>query len=95
MGKVLLLILMFAPPLLFSLFYPTGFILAVGYAGVFVAVLYGILPAIMVWKGRYVEKVKGQFRVPGGKASLVVIFLGSIAVIFFQIAATRGWLPSL
>lgn len=94
-GKIILLIIMFAPPLLFALFYPAGFILAIGYAGVFVAILYGILPTIMAWKGRYIEKVKGEFRVPGGKFALFVIFIGSVAVIFFQIAATKGWLPSL
>lgn len=94
-GRFLLLFLMFAPPLLFSLFYPKGFLLAIGYAGVFVAILYGILPVLMVWKGRYIEKKKERFKVIGGKSLMLLMLVGSLFVIFFQIAATRGWLPSL
>lgn len=94
-GRLILLSVMFIPPLLFSLFYPTGFLLAIGYAGVFVAILYGLLPAIIVWKGRYLEKKKEMFRVFGGKPILVLMVIGSIAIIFFQVAATRGWLPTL
>lgn len=94
-GKLLLLTLMFVPPLLFALFYPSGFVVALGYAGVFVAVLYGILPALMVWHGRYVEKKKERFHVIGGKPLLIVMLIGSLGIIFFQIAATQGWLPKL
>jgi len=94
-GKLLLLVLMFTPPLLFALFYSRGFVVALGYAGVFVAILYGILPTLMVWRGRYIEKKKKEFHVIGGKPLLLVIFMGSLAIIFFQIAATQGWLPTL
>lgn len=94
-GRVLLLVLMFTPPLLFALFYPGGFVLALGYAGVFVAILYGLLPAFMVWHGRYIEKKKERFRVFGGKLALLVMVIGSLGIIFFQIAATQGWLPTL
>ncbi|MCB1107456.1 MAG: amino acid permease [Chlamydiia bacterium] len=94
-GRILLIVLMFTPPLLFALFYPGGFVLALGYAGVFVAILYGLLPAFMVWHGRYVEKKKERFQVFGGKLTLVVMVIGSLAIIFFQIAATQGWLPTL
>ncbi|MEM8728112.1 MAG: aromatic amino acid transport family protein [Chlamydiota bacterium] len=94
-GKVRLLFLMFAPPLLFALFYPSGFLVALGYAGVFVAILYGLLPTFMVWRGRYIEKKKESFRVFGGKILLLAMLIGSFAVIYFQIAATRGWLPTL
>lgn len=94
-GRTLLLLLMFTPPLIFALFYPSGFVLALGYGGVFVAILYGILPAIMVWHGRYKEKKKKFFVVFGGKPLLIVMIVGSLAIIFFQIAATRGYLPTL
>ncbi|MDJ0651623.1 MAG: aromatic amino acid transport family protein [Simkaniaceae bacterium] len=94
-GKALLLFLMFIPPLLFALFYPSGFVTALGYAGVFVAILYGLLPAFMVWHGRYSEKRKEKFRVFGGKPLLLIMLIGSFAIIYFQIAATQGWLPTL
>lgn len=94
-GRFLLLVMMFTPPLLFTFFYPRGFLLAIGYAGVFVAILYGILPVLMVWKGRYIEKKPERFKVFGGKFLMLVMLIGSLFVIFFQVAATRGWLPSL
>lgn len=94
-GKCLLLAAMFVPPLLFAFFYPKGFILAIGYAGVFVAILYGILPVLIVWKGRYIEKRKERFRVFGGRFLMVLVLIGSLFAIFFQISATKGYLPSL
>jgi len=94
-GRFLLLVMMFTPPLLFTFFYPRGFLLAIGYAGVFVAILYGILPVLMVWKGRYIEKKEERFKVFGGKFLMLVMLVGSLFVIFFQVAATRGWLPAL
>ncbi|WP_420422458.1 amino acid permease [Simkania sp.] len=97
-GRFILLVMMFTPPLLFAFFYPRGFLLAIGYAGVFVAILYGILPVLMVWKGRYIEKKQERFKVFGGKFLMLLMLLmlvGSLFVIFFQIAATRGWLPAL
>ncbi|MBI3211904.1 MAG: amino acid permease, partial [Simkania negevensis] len=94
-GRFIILFFTFAPPLFFALNYPSGFLYALGYAGVFVAILYGILPVLMVWKGRYQEKIEEKFQVFGGKPLLFFMFLGSLAIIFFQVAATRGWLPSL
>jgi tyrosine-specific transport protein len=94
-GKGILLLLMFIPPLMFAVFYPSGFVAALGYAGVFVAILYGLLPAFMVWHGRYIEKKKEHFRVIGGKFFLFLMIVGSLGIIFFQIAATQGWLPTL
>ena len=93
LGKIALVLLMYLPPLFFVLFYPSGFLLAVGYAGVFVAILYGILPSIMIWKGRYIEKQEGPFRLFGGKIIPILIFLGSVVVIVLQVMATNHWLP--
>ena len=94
-GKTLLLILMFTPPLLFVIFFPSGFIVALGYAGIFVAILYGLLPAWMVWRQRYVQKKRGPFQVFGGKFVLCLMIGGSLGVIWLQIAAAQKWLPTL
>jgi tyrosine-specific transport protein len=67
---------------------------ALGYGGVFVAILYGILPAIMVWKGRYRENLSCEVKVFGGKFILALILLMSVAVIIFQLGATLGFLPA-
>jgi len=81
------------PPLAFALFFPHGFIIALSYAGVFVAILFGILPVLMVWRGRYVENLTGSFRVPGGKPLLLLELAGACLVIFLQIGVVFKWLP--
>jgi len=94
-NRLLLIVGSYLPPLLFALFLRHGFILALSYAGVFVAILYGILPVLMVWKARYRDGRTAAFRVIGGKTLLLLIFFGAIAVIFFQIATTLHWLPGV
>lgn len=89
-------LLTFFPPLIFALFYPQGFVTALSFAGVFVAILYGILPAVMVWQGRYCKgfSQKNSFYVPGGKPALVVMMGISLFVILMQISVLFNWLPS-
>jgi tyrosine-specific transport protein len=93
-GRLGVTLLTFGPPLLFVLIYPRGFIMALQYAGVFVALISGILPSLMAWKGRYILKKHAHYRVQGGKLSLVVAILCSIAVILLQISLELGWLKS-
>lgn len=93
-GKVLLLILMYTPPVIFSLFYSQGFIMALGYAGVFVAILYGIFPPIIVYKTRYIEKKKEAFSVWGGRPLIIFTLIGAVAIITLQVLHTQGLLPS-
>jgi tyrosine-specific transport protein len=92
-GRGLLFVVTIIPPLIFALYYPSGFVLALSYAGVFVAILYGILPVIMIWKARYHENLVAKYTVPGGKITLLLSLVGSFAVIALQIAATLNWLP--
>lgn len=94
-GCIRLLLFTVIPPLLFAIYFPSGFVLALSYAGVFVAILYGILPPLMLWKIRYRDKATADFVVPGGKPALVIVFVIAAMVIFFQIAATLDWLPTL
>jgi tyrosine-specific transport protein len=49
LGRELACLLTFAPPLIFVLLYPKGFIMALQFAGIFVAILLCILPAVMAW----------------------------------------------
>lgn len=94
-GRFIILSLTILPPLAFALYFPKGFVIALSYAGVFVAILYGILPACMVWKARYTEKLKADYKIPGGKPVLVLSIIGGILAIIFQVAATMHWLPSV
>jgi tyrosine-specific transport protein len=49
-GREAVCLLTFVPPLLFVLVYQRGFLIALQYAGIFVAILLGVLPALMAWK---------------------------------------------
>jgi len=83
--KLGLLVLTFVPPILFTVFYPRGFILALTYAGVFVAILLAIFPAMMVWNGRYRLKIAEGYRAKGGKIALILVILFSLLVIYVQL----------
>ena len=79
-GKPMIALLTFIPPLLYTIFSPRGFILALTYAGVLVAILHGILPALMVWSVRK-HHPSSRYRAPGGYFGLVLILILSVLVI--------------
>ena len=84
-GKIILALLVLGPPLLFALFYPSIFLVALNYAGGYGAVIiFGIIPALMVWEGRYQKKLGLPQIVPGGKPLLVAVMLFSAAVMLLQ-----------
>ena len=83
LGRLYIAIITFLPPLLFSWLYPHGFIMALAWAGVFVAILHGILPALMVWQGRKKE-LSVNYQAPGGLMAMILIILFSIVVISAQ-----------
>lgn len=100
LGKIFLCALALLPPFFFAFVYPKIFILALNYAGGFGAViLFGILPAAMVWSGRYgryskIRQAEKDARtnfeqsqiVPGGKIVLILVILLSCLVIGLQLA---------
>ncbi len=79
--KLLLSAITFLPPLAFLLYYPRGFALTLSFAGIFVSILLGILPALMVWESRYRQRLAPSFQVFGGKILLI------ITILFFVFAA--------
>lgn len=84
-GKVILALLVLGPPFLCALLYPTIFLAALNTAGGFGAViLFGILPALMVWKGRYTQQLGMPQIVPGGKPLLIAIIAFSVWVMALQ-----------
>jgi tyrosine-specific transport protein len=85
-NTLLLCLLVFVPPFLFAISYPNIFLSALNYAGSFGAVtLFGILPALMAWRGRYSEKMDHRQLVPGGKLVLSLIILCAIAIVVLQV----------
>ena len=63
--------LTFVPPVFIVSLYPEIFILALSYAGLLVVVLSVLLPASMVWSGRYVTGVAKDYRVWGCKVTIM------------------------
>lgn len=85
-GKTFLLVLTFLPPLILTFIDPRAFINALEYAGAFgVVVILGLLPALMVWKGRYTQNYATTYKTPGGKGALLITIGISCIVILLEI----------
>ena len=83
-NKILLTIITFVPPLTFVFFYPAGFGFALSFAGIYVSIMLGILPALMVYKGRTNPNLpRAPFKVAGGRFMilLTVVFFSGVIVI--------------
>ena len=84
-GRLQTAALTFIPPLIFALYYPQGFILALGYASIFVAILLVIIPALMAYKLRQQPEISSSYRVFGGTPLLVLIIVIGILLITIQV----------
>lgn len=84
-------LLTFAPPVIFALFYPKGFVLALGYAAIPLAFLVIILPAMLIKKIYYLEKLKMTWR---KKVSLSAIVLLGFLLILLQVGIGTGLIAS-
>ncbi|MDV7025210.1 tyrosine transporter TyrP [Atlantibacter subterranea] len=91
-GRIQSGLITFAPPLVFALFYPQGFVMALGYAGVALAILALIIPSLLVWKSRQ-QHIGAGYRVMGGTPLLALIFACGIGIIVIQALIATGLLP--
>lgn len=86
-GRLLLFVLTFLPPMAITLVDPHVFLTALEFAGAFgVVVLLGLLPALMVWSGRYFHHYYSAYKAPGGRLGLIVVILISIGIIAVEVA---------
>lgn len=75
-GKLILSLLIFLLPLGVAIIYPHIFLSALDYAGGFgCALLLGLLPILMVWKGRYRMHLQNHIQLPGGRIYLALLGL--------------------
>lgn len=89
MGKFILGTLIIVPSLTFALVYERAFLVALDTSGGFGdTILNGIMPALMVWMGRYYYKHKGQFSIPGGRPLLVTVIVFYLCVFSLQLYAS-------
>lgn len=79
------------PPLVCSIVFPQLFFAALNFAGGFCAViLFGVLPALMVWIGRYRHKISSTYKITGGQPLLVGIAIFAVFVVLYQITNMFG-----
>ena len=83
----------FLPPLAFALFYPQGFITALGYAAIALVILAIFLPVAMVSKQRKAQA--SGYIVSGGNVSLVLASLMGCVIIASQFLQMADVIPAV
>ena len=72
-------------PIILALFVPQYTLLYLWCSGVLIILLFVILPAVIVWSGRYYHVVAFGYRVWGGRRALIVVICTALAAIYFAI----------
>lgn len=93
-GRLQTGLITFVPPLLFALYFPQGFIMALGYAAIALAVLAVLLPVTLVWQSRKIPE-QGGYRAPGGNSGLLAAALLGLLIVGVQVSVSVGLLPAL
>ena len=93
LGRFQTSLLTFIPPLFFALFYPKGFVFALGFAAIALAVLSLLLPSMLALKTR--KQHEQRYQVKGGKFSLYGVFGLGLMIIVIQLAIVGGALPEV
>ena len=91
-GRISLGLMTFIPPLVFALFYPEGFILALGYAGQMFAFYAVVLPVSLVWKARRTHS-NLPYKVWGGNLTLIIVLVLGVIITSIPFAIRAGYLP--
>lgn len=76
-------ILTFFPPLIIVVFFPSVFVKALEYAGIYCVILLVLLPTWMVWQGRYNKAISKGYRAIGNKPLLVGLITFSVLSIIW------------
>lgn len=95
-GKLKLILLTFFPPAVFAWLVPNGFLLALGYASIFAAILLIIYPAALVLATRKHKEhagAHGKYRVNIGTPIIVLIIICGLLVIGLEVSTQMGVLP--
>lgn len=83
--RVIISLSTFLPPLIFALFFPHGFVMALGYAAIALSFLAILLPISVAWQWRKDKKSIPTYHVGGGNLILVLCAAMGIAVIAIEI----------
>ena len=83
-SSIITALLTYTPPLMFALFYPQGFITALGYAAIALVILALFLPVALVISARK-QHTNPEYKVAGGKISLLGVVLFGVIIIGSQL----------
>jgi tryptophan-specific transport protein len=83
----------FIPPLVLSLLFPFGFVIAIGYAGAAATVWACITPALLVRKSRKLSQGSEPHLAPGGNIAIAAVILFGIATAVFHFLSLAELLP--
>jgi len=85
--KAVLCLIVFGLPAFIAILYPNIFLVALGYAGgISCAFLFGLMPPVMAWVGRYRMHMPAETRqLPGGKPVLAVIMFFAAVILAGEI----------
>jgi tyrosine-specific transport protein len=85
--RVILCLGVFGIPMLIALIYPQIFLVALGYAGgISCALLFGLMPPVMAWVGRYIKRYPSESRqLGGGKPLLIALMAFALLILAGEI----------
>lgn len=77
----------FGIPTLIAIAYPNIFLIALGYAGgISCAFLFGLMPPVLAWVGRYVKHYSQErTQLPGGKPVLVFLMVFAVLILVVEV----------
>ncbi|OOF78698.1 tryptophan permease [Rodentibacter caecimuris] len=93
MGRTKTTLVTFLPPLLLSLQFPYGFVIAIGYAGLAATIWAAIVPALLAKASRK-KFPNTTYKVYGGNLMIGFIILFGVLNIVAQVGANLGWFAS-
>ncbi|MCC4796523.1 tyrosine transporter TyrP [Enterovibrio norvegicus] len=85
-GRLQTGLMTFVPPMLIALFYPQGFVAALGYAAIALVLLAVVLPVLMARKVRQAKLNRDKYQVFGGNIGLSLAMIGGFTVVASQLA---------
>ncbi|MCK3658367.1 tryptophan permease [Pasteurellaceae bacterium Pebbles2] len=91
LGRTKTTLVTFLPPLLLSLQFPYGFVLAIGYAGLAATVWAAIVPALLARASRK-KFAQQQYQAFGGNFMIYFIILFGVLNILAQLGLQFGWI---
>lgn len=95
-GRLQTAFVTFIPPLIFALYYPKGFIVALGYAAVFMVILEIVSPALMAYKLQKQNiKILRNNKFLFNKFLLTSIIIEGLVIATLQVMSSMQLLPTL